>query len=138
MVNKKIYDAVEQLVVDYNTNDPEDLCKKLGLEIKDVPYGKACFLGAPYNSIFIKKDYKKITRKIILAHELGHFILHKNDSVNYFEDSELTTENIEKERQANLFAAYLLFSDKYLKIKFADMTNYLLKSFFNDLSGELN
>lgn len=138
MESKKIYDIVEQIVDHFNTDDPEQLCGKLGLNIKEVNYGKAYFIGGKYNSIFIRKDYKKLSRKIVLAHEIGHYILHKDDNINYFKNSEPTFENIEKERQANLFAAYMLFSDKFLKIKFADMTNYLLESFFNDLTGELN
>lgn len=138
MESKKIYNIVEELVCFYKTDDPEELCEKLGLEIKNVNYGKASFIGGRINSIFIRKDYKKLTRKIVLAHEIGHFILHRGDNVNYFKNTRPTIENIEKERQANLFAAYLLFSDERLKIKFADMTNYFLESFFNDLTGELN
>ncbi|GKZ04035.1 ImmA/IrrE family metallo-endopeptidase [Paraclostridium bifermentans] len=138
MESKKIYDIVEQIVDHFNTDDPEILCDKLGLEIKNVNYGKSYFVGDNLNLVFINKNYGKLARKIVLAHELGHFILHKRDNVNYFRSTQPTIDNSEKERQANLFAAYMLFSDKFLKIKFADMTNYLLESFFNDLTGELN
>lgn len=129
----KICNKVENIIKKYGTNDPETLCSMLGIGIKPVGYGTATYFGGDANTILINQNYSKIERMIVLAHELGHVVLHSDDGVNHFRNSESTLDNIEKEHQANLFAAYLLFDDSKLEIKFSNMNSYLLNAFLDDI-----
>ena len=133
-MRNKIYKVVEELVFKYKTSNPFELCEKLGLTVKYVSYGK----GFIFNSCLIQinnKKYTKASTYVICAHELGHAVLHNGDSVNYFDESN-TLEKIEKDRQANLFAAYLLFEDDN-DIKFENMNSQMIKNFIESHIEEI-
>ena len=58
--------------------------------------------------------------KVVLAHELGHAILHRRENCCFMaHHTLLLTSKIEKE--ANLFAAHLLITDELLQ-EYADFT----------------
>ena len=52
--------------------------------------------------------------KVIIAHELGHALLHRQGKLLHKNKTLLLTSGIE--REANAFAAYLLISDEMLQI----------------------
>ena len=120
-----IYEIVKDTVYKYKTSNPFEICKKLGIKIDYVNYGKAIILDSKI--IKINKKYTEYSRYVLCAHELGHAILHKEDCLNYFDDSN-TLEKIEKDRQAYLFAAYLLFEDDG-EIKFENMNSDMIYKF---------
>lgn len=133
-MSNKIYKTVEDIVFKYKTSNPFELCEKLGLTVKYVNYGK----GFIFNSCLIQINNKKYTEAstyVICAHELGHAILHKGDSTNCFDRND-TLEKIEKDRQANVFAAYLLFKDDN-DIKFKNMNSYMIKNFIDSYIEEV-
>lgn len=69
-----------------------------------------------YNSrkhvITINSDLPENIQRIILAHELGHVVLHRGSGVKCFHDVTLFDESSLMEKDANLFAAELLMSDE--------------------------
>ena len=98
--------------------------------------------GNPYIRYNDSQDPKR--QKFTIAHELGHFILHKetplfvdkkNEKIMY-RNSESTTGEIRKEREANAFAASLLMpapfiKDEWQKIPFYEEPIEYLANIFN-------
>ncbi len=77
--------------------------------------------GNPYIRYNNSQDIKR--QKFTIAHELGHFTLHKetplfvdkkNEKIMY-RNSESTTGEIRKEREANAFAASLLMPAPFIR-----------------------
>ncbi len=81
--------------------------------------------------IFINSNIKdNAYRRVILAHELGHSIMHRAQNCTFMNGyTLLLTSKIE--RQANLFAAYLLIGEdllfeyeEYTREQFCNCTGY--------------
>ncbi len=66
--------------------------------------------GTPY--IIINDVLDEQTAKVVCAHELGHDILHRELALGGIREGTLFLSNNKTEREANLFAAELLLSDK--------------------------
>ena len=126
-MRKDIPKIVENLVYECNTRNPFNICKKLGLTVDFVNYGKGFIFDSKY--IKINKKYTGLAAYVICAHELGHAILHNGECINCFDRND-TLKKIENDRQANMFAAYLLFEDNN-DIKFKNMNSYMLSNFIN-------
>ncbi len=126
----EITEPVEKLKKRYHENDPFLLCKAMGIKIIFQPLGTApdAIKGFILKSkrivaITVNSDLPIILQKIIVAHELGHAILHKNSSVLAFHEVALFDESSRYEKDANLFAAeYLLEDDHVLEILNTDNT----------------
>ena len=127
-MGEQIYKIVDSLVYKYKTSNPYELCEHLGLKVDYVSYGKGIILASKIIKLN-KKKYTDHSLYVLCAHELGHAILHNGDCINCFDDND-TLEKIEKDRQANIFAAYLLFEDDN-EIKFKNMNSYLLSKFID-------
>lgn len=114
---KRAEEVVNKLLADYNLRDPEKLCKELGLTIYDCPDFQdlkgmyACISGRP--CIFVKADLSTSMRKVILAHELGHHLLHNDilGDLAIVQDHSFFDMSSLPELEANLFAAELLLDD---------------------------
>lgn len=135
MKPQDIFSLVNDIKNNWNTNDPYEIAKRLGIEVlhrnnclKEFTAHTIKIAGYP-TIISINDDYTDFSKKLLCAHELGHALLHEN-CINHFAGSQSTiTTNIELE--ANLFAISLLSNgdlDKELSIPLAKMDNYLLKS----------
>jgi len=98
----------------YETNDVFELCDYLEIEIieKENLEFRSYFNRNIYGDEFIYIDESLNIKKKreLIAHELGHAILHTDLSVAYYNNSLLNKPQIE--REANEFAAELLMSDK--------------------------
>ena len=62
--------------------------------------------------ITINSDLPETVRRFILAHELGHAVLHGNSGCSTFHDVTLYDDSSATEKEANLFAAELLMNDE--------------------------
>lgn len=62
--------------------------------------------------ITINCDLPRVVQRFILAHELGHAVLHGNACETMFKDSALFDESAAAEKEANLFAAEMLLEDR--------------------------
>lgn len=125
-MSNKIKNTVEKLKSYYNTNNPFEICNQLGISIRQLkfnPSQKAYFvsLSKDESLIYINSAYLEKSQAILCSHELGHIVL-GHIGVNNFE-----ADNQEAEREANLFALYLLFNEDDFDIKFENMTNYIIK-----------
>lgn len=86
------------------------ISKKLGININltSLPKGYAGYYDHQTNTITVN-DEQPATRKIFtVAHELGHYILHKGTNNRYDEYHRYTPEERAREYEANDFAAKLL------------------------------
>ena len=126
---KRMLPVVLDLVCEYGTNDPAQLCRFLKISVKkvvipDMPKGLSlCVFG--HNVIYVNKRLDFNAQSIVIAHELGHAVLgHVQHRVFGF-DVVPRKENPEKvgrqELEANKFA-FLLIAHTCLRNN-ADMIN---------------
>ncbi|MCL6611030.1 MAG: ImmA/IrrE family metallo-endopeptidase [Peptococcaceae bacterium] len=98
--------AAKKLTRKYATRDPERIAREMGITVLYVPmsriYGLAASLGE-YKIIGVKADLPEQAQKLVIAHELGHFILHpEKNSFMFILDH--TFFYGKHEYQANMFA----------------------------------
>ncbi|MDR1892973.1 MAG: ImmA/IrrE family metallo-endopeptidase, partial [Oscillospiraceae bacterium] len=130
--------VVKQLIEKHETRDPERLCRYLGIKIRYKDCDnllKAYFITiARIKNIVINSRIGESMRLILLAHELGHAVLHSELAVlKGFQEFELFDSTIPAEYEANLFAAELLIEDNGV----LELMNNDDKSFFG-VARELN
>lgn len=133
MINERIEDLTEKILKKLNVISPKKIdlaiiSKNLGVDIKGEnldPEISGFFVlknGIPY--IRFNKLEAIQRQRFTIAHELGHFLLHKDERPLFIDKSEKilyrdinsSTGEIKKEREANAFAASLLMP-KYLLIE---------------------
>lgn len=112
----KISEKVKELVNLYGTRDPYMLCKFLDIKIFcfDLENIKGIYKKVVGNKyIILNKSLSSFGKERVLAHELGHVILH-DDDVIYMKDTFMFPKHDKFEVEANTFAADLLISDDYV------------------------
>ncbi len=130
LIYAEICAAVAQLRKRYQESDPVKLCEAMGIKLIFTSLGKAessikgFFLESKrIQTITINNDLSEILQKIIIAHELGHAVLHKRSGIHAFHDVGLFDESSIFEKDANLFAAeYLMEDEAVLKALNGDST----------------
>lgn len=121
---KDIRQIVNKLVKRYNTSCPFELCQHLGIKVNISPLPKS-ILGLYTNVlsiyfIYLNDELDKKMMDIICAHELGHYVLHRNvNSIFLSKNTLLLTSKLE--RDADIFAANLLIDDSIFTNKFDDV-----------------
>ena len=113
-----ICDAVTALMKKYKESDPLRLCHEMGIIVLYEPMGnsldaiKGFFLASKrIRTITVNSDLPEIIQKIIIAHELGHAVLHHTSEVCAFHDIAVYDSSSVQEKEANLFAAELSLND---------------------------
>ena len=85
-----IYKTVEKIKQKYRTSNPIIICKKLGIDIKPKKlnglngYFITC-LKKKY--IIVNENLSDEVLMLVIAHELGHAILHSNRSLQYMRNT---------------------------------------------------
>ena len=84
---------VARLKAKFQASDPYSICRALGIRVSQAPMGvrqdscKGFFIvNARCKLIMLNSDLEEEVRRIILAHELGHAILHCSPSIRAFHD----------------------------------------------------
>jgi Zn-dependent peptidase ImmA (M78 family) len=114
-----ICSEVHSLCEKYGERDPWRLAGEMGVIVRCEPMGadkNACKGFFIYQSrkrlVTINRDLPGSVQRIILAHELGHAVLHRDEArLRAFQDFSLYESNARFEYEANLFAAELLLDD---------------------------
>lgn len=76
----RIIETVEKLIKKYDTRDPYELCKCLGIKIHFYDMEKKLkgffFYQSRQKNIVIDSNVNDILERILVAHESGHAVLH--------------------------------------------------------------
>lgn len=114
-----IVEAVQQTMLKYDERDPFRLAKAMGIIVSYRPMGleEGCCKGffiiyKRIKHITINSDLPHIMQRIVLAHEIGHAVLHAHTgTLAQFHDTALFDAGDSTEYEANIFASELLLSD---------------------------
>lgn len=114
IASKSIIEKANKLLGKLGTRDPFEIAKAMDIEliVKELGALKGFYktiYGIPF--IFLNKSLDKKTARIVLAHEIGHHILHKEFAAFGFEETSLFSPASRREYEANLFAAEIMISD---------------------------
>lgn len=105
------------LVRKYGTRNPFEIAKHLNLILVRVPLmGKTRGFYQFFqrnNIIYIDEALPENEQMLVLAHELGHMLLHKKTNA-IFLDSKTHLKTYKYEKEANTFAAELLIPDSLI------------------------
>lgn len=100
----------------YDTDDPFEIAKQLKVEYIVGPLGNRCgcyMYLKRHRCIFLNENLSEYEQKLVMAHELGHAILHRKQNCYFIRHKTLLS--IDKfEIEANKFAMELLISDDSL------------------------
>ena len=121
-----------------STKNPELLAKYLDIEILYRPYKKQMGAFTIINKIpfiFINENLSYEEKQIVIAHEMGHFLLHKKllkDLLILRDYSLFSKREKEIENEANLFAAYLIIDNKqYIELNNENKTSREIAKILN-------
>lgn len=111
---------VRRLMKKHGTRNPFKLCEQLGIVIilKDLGKLKGLFkkiLGKKV--IFLNENLDEFSMYVVLAHELGHAVLHSSTDFQMLRSYSLLPRTSVWENEANKFAAELLI-DENLDLNF--------------------
>ena len=112
-----IKNIVNNLVRKYGTSSPHELCELMGIKVTKCDLGT--IRGYYYHAyrvkqIFLNCNLHKHCEKIVLAHELGHAVMHPNSNTPFFRNNTLMSVD-KMEIEANTFGIHLVISDDDLK-----------------------
>lgn len=112
MIN--IHARVKHLIEKYNTRDPLKIISHLGIKVNYdyLNETKGFYIKILKNKfIIINSLLSENEKRIVLAHELGHALLHNSKSTCYIREYTLFPRG-RHENEANKFAAELLINEK--------------------------
>lgn len=118
MHGSSIITEVNKLIKRYDETEPAKLCSLMDVKLNYRRMGtsgesiKGFFLvNRRIRVITVNSDLPYSIQRIIVAHELGHAVLHRASGIQAFHDISLYDESSLLEKEANLFAAEILLSD---------------------------
>lgn len=111
-----IADAVNKLTKKYGTRDPYELCSLLGIKVHHIDMQKKLkgffYYQSRQKNIVIDSNVNDVLERILIAHELGHAVLHTQIAMmRGFQEMEVLDGGSKEEDEANFFAAELLLED---------------------------
>lgn len=116
MLNKKIRGIVDYYVRKYDTRNPFALAEHLNIEVQygDMGSRSGCYMFLKnHRCIFLNENLSHAEKNLIMAHELGHAIMHRKQNCYFIKNKTLLL-NSKIEREANMFAAELLIEDELI------------------------
>ncbi|WP_302419819.1 ImmA/IrrE family metallo-endopeptidase [Blautia marasmi] len=116
-MNRRIERIVTYYIKRFGTTDPFRIAKELGIQVFYHPLGNTVGMYKYLEHtkcIFINSDIEdQQYLSIIMAHELGHAILHWKENCCFMAHKTLLLTS-RTEKEANIFAAHLLIDDDLL------------------------
>lgn len=131
MTPSEIVNLALQVKEKHGTSNPKIIISNLNINLRFTPFNKkavkAYTISTDTNipSITVNSNFDEKSQRVILAHELGHAVIHKKLAINHFGANKVSKEL--EEYEANLFAVALLFNLDELNTHILDLSNYTLK-----------
>jgi Zn-dependent peptidase ImmA (M78 family) len=117
---RKIIEKAKEIRKKYGLDNLEFVASKLGAKVVEFPLGriiKEVYLK-DLRVIVIDPNLHPYKKRHLIAHGLAHHLFHRDSQVNYFikdgEDFLKTLKIRQQEREAEVFAAYLLIPEEKL------------------------
>lgn len=107
---------INTIIKEAGTNNPFEIAEHLGVIVRYDPLGQiqGYYLKAgDVKVVVINTDLSEHVRRFILAHELGHIVLHPYSTVFAMRHTLLVTDR--QELEADRFAVNLLMPDDMIK-----------------------
>ena len=98
------------------TSDPFAIADQLGIlyQVCDLQFEGCYMFLKNHRYIFINENLPEYEQRLVMAHELGHAILHRKENCYFIRNKTLLL-NSKKEIEANRFAMELLLPDSFLE-----------------------
>lgn len=115
-MNRDIKRIVNALIKKYDTCNPFELARQLKIEYIIGPLGtrSGCYMYLKrHRCIFLNENLPEHEMSLVMAHELGHAILHRTQNCYFIRHKTLLSGD-RFEIEANSFAMGLLISDDSL------------------------
>lgn len=113
--------TIQQLVAYYKkkfgTSNPFEIADFLHIQVQigDLGSRAGCYMYLKrHKCIFLNESLDQHERKLVMAHELGHAVLHPRENCYFIRNKTLLL-NSKNEIEANHFAMELLVSDDFLE-----------------------
>jgi Zn-dependent peptidase ImmA (M78 family) len=120
---RQIIEKANEIRKKYGIDDLKLLASKFGAEVVEIPLGqiiKEAYIKDE-GVIVIDPDLHPYKKRHLIAHGLAHHLFHRNTEVNYFLDEKDDRFNYwrqrKQEKEAEVFAAYLLIPEDKLEEK---------------------
>lgn len=118
-----VHNIVEQTVHKYGTRSPYEMAERMGIIVQKNNLGTIrgyYFKKYRIKQIILHNDLSESDERFVLAHEIGHAVLHEDVNTPFLMGNTLFSKN-KFEKEANLFAIELLVPDETI-IENPDLT----------------
>lgn len=112
LLKKDIKKLVSYYIRKFDTTNPFEIADALGIIVQTGKLGfEGCYMFLKnHRCIFLNEDLSEHDKTLVMAHELGHAIMHRKENC-YFIRNQTLLLNSKKEIEANTFAVELLVPD---------------------------
>lgn len=137
-----IYLKTKKLIRSSGSSDPFEIAKYLGIMVRtSSDFSKLCGIYTIIlrkRVIILNNNLSREKKRIVLAHELGHDMLHRDLAENRtLQEFMLYDMKARPEYEANMFAADLLISDDEI-LELVNIYNYDVNQTANALDTDSN
>lgn len=114
-MNTKIRKLVAYYKRKTGTDNPFEIADQLGIlyQLCNIDFEGCYMFLKNHRYIFLNNSLSENELKMVMAHELGHSLMHRKNNCYFIKNKTLLL-NSKIEREANLFAAELLIPDELL------------------------
>lgn len=116
-----IKDVYHSLVEEFGTTNPFNIARQLGITVlfNDLGTNNGLYhtleiSNKTYHYIHINNNLSDSDKRYTMAHELGHFILHRGSNLHFLRRISRVPLS-RQEIEADLFASYFVVSDEEIK-----------------------
>lgn len=115
-MNRDIKKIVSYYKRKTGTTDPFEIADQLGIlyQVCNLQFEGCYMFLKNHRYIFINENLPEHEKQLVMAHELGHAILHRKENCYFIRNKTLLL-NSKKEIEANRFAMELLIPDSLLE-----------------------